>query len=229
MAFCGLLIATSARAHDDRQIMGAYLMPHYIESAEQGLLIDYYKQLLAYLNWQPKLEINPVRRVQRRFEWGELIGYFPELEQFRPEGACRTTTVATKHVYAHTLRSRPMISDASQLHGLNVGAINGYSYGSELTENPAINIEYINNSTLGLRMLQAGRIDVLLEENRGIYVVAKEMGMVDKLHHDHNSPVSSLEAFFVFQSTPEGLRLCHRFSKAIEAIPFKDTPIVWPQ
>lgn len=209
--------------------MGAYLIPHYIEGPDSGLLIEYYKKLLQHINWSAKLELNPVRRVQRRFIWGELIGYFPELEQFRPEGSCRTTTVATKHVYAHTLSNRPRISRISELHGLNVGAVSGYSYGTELTENTAINIEYVNNSTLGLRMLLAGRIDVLLEEDRGIYVVAKEMGVVDKLHHDSNAPVSSLEAFFVFQGTPEGVQLCNKFSDAIKAIPFEDIPSAWPK
>jgi len=210
--------ACIANCYAEKIALHSYFIPGLVESPTQGLLIDMLKEIeqQGVLNFE--VSLLPTQRTQQHFKAGRVQAYFPELEDFQPEKSCRTVAFMQKKIITVTLKSAQPINNISQLEGKKVGAVTGFSYGSDIINNPNIRLERVNNDMANLDKLLAGRIDVIIGDINSTVAAIKARNLQSELRYNVDKPVSLLDVFFVFQDDPVGNADCEKVSVALEQL-----------
>ncbi|WP_286264107.1 substrate-binding periplasmic protein [Thalassotalea atypica] len=220
-AVCAILMLVVSVGHCtniEHIDISSYYIPGLVESESKGVMIDMLRKLEQVQQIKFNLSLMPTVRVQKSFQTGAVYSYFPELEEFRPLPSCRTVSFMQKKIIAITRRGEPPILDASDLEGKRVGAVKGYSYGLAIINNENIALHRVNNDTVNLQKLFAGRIDVIIGDVHSTIAAIKQSKMVAQLEYDVDRPVALLDVFFVFPDHGYGKIHCEQVSKGIEIL-----------
>jgi polar amino acid transport system substrate-binding protein len=98
-------------------------------------------------------------------------------------------------------KNSPLTLDGtlSALAGLRIGVINRSSYGRALDHilDVLTNVETVNDTTGALRILTAGRVDLVPGFDQGIWAEARELGVEDAIV-EQTPPVDDVPAFLAF-------------------------------
>ena len=213
-----MLLFTPTVYAKDNVALTSYYIPGLVDNPQRGVMVDMLRALEQQSDLSFQLTLMPTARVQQSFVKNRIYSYFPELEEFRPVNSCRTASFMKKAIIAVNLKGKPPISHVSQLEGLRVGAVTGYSYGKAIVKNPAITLERVDNDKTNLQKLLAGRIDAIAGDIHSTVNAIKELQLEDKVNVDIDQPVALLDVFFVFQNTTQGKAHCEKVSTAIEKL-----------
>ncbi|MAG77065.1 MAG: hypothetical protein CL811_09925 [Colwelliaceae bacterium] len=205
----------------------SYYIPGLVDSAQEGTMVDMLAAIEEHSDLKFNLKLMPTARVQQSFIAERIDSYFPELDEFRPDDSCRTVSFMKKAIVAVNLASKPPITDISQLEGMRVGAVIGYSYGKAIANNPKINLHRVDDDNINIRKLLTGRIDAIIGDAHSTLNAINELKATDKVNIDVSQPISLLDVFFVFQPTEQGVKQCLETSKAIEILREKGLLNAW--
>lgn len=197
----------------------SYYIPKLLESESSGTMIELLQAIEGIAPIKFNLELLPTKRVQASFKHQKIAGYFPELEEFRDaSSSCRTSAFMSKNIIAFSHKNDQLITNIKQLENRTVGAVNGYSYGTEITHNPKIKIAYTANDDINIQKLISKRINAIIGDAISTVNAAKKAGVTDELRFDTQFPISQLDVFFVFQNDKQGKNRCQIISKAIDQL-----------
>lgn len=197
----------------------SYYIPGLVEGSETGRFIEILDLIEELENVEFEVTIAPTRRVQIDFSIGSTFGYFPELEENRPQqGNCRTSAFMQKQIVAFVRKGEPLVSNVYELEGKDVGGVSGYSYGLEIVNNPNIDLQLVSDDKANIKKLLSGRIDVIIGDLHSTVNALKETSNYDKVEFDSKNAVSHLDVFFLFQDTKKGQRACELVSNGIDKL-----------
>ncbi len=196
----------------------SYYIPGLVNQDKTGSLVDMLNKVNEYTGVEFDLTLMPTRRVQKAFSQGQLFGYFPELEENRVSDSCRTANIMQKKIIVITRNDSEKITEVSQLEGLRVGAVAGYSYGNEIVKNEKIKIEYVKNDDINVKKLLAGRLDVIVGDAHSTVNAIKQNDKKGELRYNPDEPISLLDVFFLFQNNDKGQQMCSQISTALERL-----------
>ena len=177
-------------------------------------MIEIVKEIKKRAGLQFEIVVYPPKRSIEMFKKNDVIGMFPAMETNIPKEAAKSEPYHSKIIYALTKKEKPDISGLSDLNGMKVGLVMGYSYPLAVTENKNLIIDIAPSAENSVKKLMEGRFDVFLEEKNNLVKLVNDMGLQDELKISEN-PVSELTVYFAFQLTEEGKKLAENFSKAI--------------
>ena len=218
LCFLLLFFATPLWANKEPVEVVSYYIPGLVNEDKTGSLVDMLKKVDEYSGIDFQLKLMPTKRVQKAFSQGLFLGYFPELEEHRVGESCRTANIMQKKIIVFTRQDSPEITSVSQLEGLKVGAVAGYSYGNEIVKNDKIKIEYVKNDDINVKKLLAGRLDVVVGDVHSTVNAVNQSEGKDRLRYDPETPISSLDVFFLFKNNKQGQQLCDDISVALERL-----------
>lgn len=213
-----ICLGTAIYAADEPVEVVSYYIPGLVNNDKTGSMVDMLHKIEEYSDINFELKLMPTKRVQKGFSQGSLLGYFPELEESRVGTSCRTANMMQKKIIVISRKDTPEITSISQLEGLRVGAVAGYSYGVEIVQNDKINIEYVNHDDINVKKLLAGRLDVIVGDAHSTVNAIIDNARGDELRYDPEEPINLLDVFFVFQATENGQMLCDAVSVALERL-----------
>lgn len=227
--FVGVFLSVwaSASAANNPVEVVSYYIPGLVNQDKTGSLVDMLEKVNEYSGIEFNLTLMPTKRVQKAFAQGNLFGYFPELEENREGQSCRSANIMQKKIIVITRNDAPEIKKVSQLEGLRVGAVAGYSYGNEIVKNENIKIQYVKNDDINVKKLLAGRLDVIVGDAHSTVNAIKNSDRRDELRYDPESPISLLDVFFLFQKTDEGQAICDGVSDALERLRVEGALKTW--
>jgi len=196
----------------------SYFIPGLVNKDKTGLMVDMLNRISEISDIEFDLQLVPAKRAQDSFKRGSIFGYFPELAENRHEPSCRSANMMQKKIIVVTRADSPEITEISQLEGMRVGAVAGFSYGAEIVDNENIKIEYVRSDVANTRKLAAGRIDAIVGDSHSTVNAILENKLEDKLRFDPDKPITLLDVFFLFQDTGQGQVLCDQVSVALEQL-----------
>lgn len=201
--------------------IGAYYIPGLIDNEHSGVFIDYLKAIEQKSGVKFKVLMAPTKRVQLNFIEGEIVGYFPELHDQLENLQSETVTSEpfwVKPIIVYTRKGSFKIKTLTDLEGKNIGLVRGYSYGLEVINNSKIYKTFVDNDKTSMRMLQLGRLDVVLGDDYAAVTSVKDLKLEDSIEYDLARPLTKLDVFFVFRNSSEGRQLNEAVSSAIRAL-----------
>jgi len=198
--------------------LSSYYIPGLVDSPETGVMIDMLRKIESFSGIDFDVSLMPTQRVQQSFSHQKISAYFPELEEFRPPNSCRTRAFMQKPIIAITRIDNQLVTDLSQLNGRKVGAVSGYSYGSNITKNPNFTIVRVNNDEANIKKLLSGRIDAIVGDTHSTVNALKSANLLDKVRLDLKYQINVLDVFFIFKTDKQGLKHCKKVSQAIEQL-----------
>lgn len=182
---------------------------------ENGLFIRLHHEVMRRANIDAQLDIQPAKRIQKSFKYGKIEAYFPELtENTSKQDIITTQAFFLKKISVFTLKS----SDIKTLADLNhktVGAVRGYSYGEEITNNPNFTLSYVDNDEANIQRLIRGYIDAIIGDAVSTLAAIKNSRYEQQIFYAHDRPIHVLDAFYVCQNSPSGKALCESIDKAL--------------
>jgi hypothetical protein len=197
----------------------SYYIPGLVDDTESGVMVEMLNAISDHSAIQFELMLAPTRRVQHNFRNRFIFGYFPELDEHRPQqGNCRTSAFMKKKIITVVRKGESVIQSVADLEGKRVGAVMGYSYGKDIVENPKIELIRVDNDDTNLKKLLTHRIDVIVGDAHSTINSIKQSDNQESVSYDLDHPVSLLDVFFLFQDSKEGIELCERVSKSIDAL-----------
>ncbi len=208
----------NASTADEKRI-GSYYIPGLVINKTEGLFIRLHNKIITKTMLQLELIIEPTNRIQQSFKSNQLIGYFPELWQHVPKDKSKVVVsdnIWLKSVIVFTKKGR-LITKLSDLEGLTIGAVRGYSYG-EVENNKDITIQYVNREEQNVEKLLSGRIDAIIGDNSSTLSAVKNSKHTQDIVYDLQKPIDILEVFYVFQNTSEGIFIRDKVNIAIRAL-----------
>jgi len=162
--------------------------------------------------------LKPGKRIRYEFQGKQFIGYFPDHEHL-VKPSCRTESFFEKKIIAVTRKNTAIvITSVKDLEGKRIGLVRGYSYGTEITQNPKIKIDYVDYDRENIKMLLKGRFDVFIGDSLSTVAAIRESGEAEQMVFDVSKPLKVMGVFFVFQDTKEGVMLCEQISEAIRSM-----------
>jgi len=207
--------------------LSTYYIPGLVDSSETGTMIEMLRKIEGYSGIDFDVSLMPTQRVQQSFSHQKISAYFPELEEFRPKNSCRTSAFMQKSIIAITRIDDQLVTDLSQLHGRKVGAVSGYSYGVNITNNPNFTIVRVKNDDVNIKKLLTGRIDAIVGDAHSTVNALRTAKLLNKVRLDIKYPINLLDVFFVFKTDIPGLEHCEKVSKAIEKIKQEGDLLRW--
>lgn len=197
----------------------SYYIPGLVDSPTSGLFIDVLRLIELESDIQFDVSIAPTKRVQLNFARGLTFGYFPELDENRPEtGNCRSAAFMQKQIIAFVRQGETVINHISQLEGKIVGGVRGYGYGKDIVQNAKINLQLVKDDKTNIKKLLAHRIDVIIGDIHSTVNSLKETKNLNNVVFEKDKPVSKLDVFFLFRDDDRGLAVCNQVSSAIEVL-----------
>lgn len=222
LGLCGSLFGGLAQARE-WLVVGTTFPQVYEQSADgsfTGLAPSVLRHLAAELGDELRFELYPWTRAQRMVELGEadiLVGPYRTAERearfaFAAEPFYQDRIV----FYSRRDQASTWNGDYASLHGKRVAVVRGWIYGSQFEEARArlqpITVESVRN---GLRMLHAGRIDLLAsnQRNTGPHLLA--LGLQEQV--GELLPLIDVQrGFFAFPRDSGHDELRQRFDSAFE-------------
>lgn len=202
--------------------LGSYYIPGLVEGPDSGFFVRIMQDIERRAGVDFKLNLRPTRRTQLAFREGKLVGYFPELHDSLPlpeDQLLISEPFWIKHIHVFTaLKQGRRIQTVSELEGLRVSVVRGYTYGKEIIHNPNIKKVYVDSDIQSLKMLSAGRIDAVLGDIDSTVSALKQLKLLDQVYFTPDQSLYALDVFFVFQKTPKGRMLNEKVSQAIKVM-----------
>ena len=217
LAFC-LMMVSIAPSQAEPVEMVSYYIPGLVNSETEGSMVDMLKKISEISGIDFELKLMPTRRVQQAFQNGGINAYFPELEENRHYPSCRTSNMLQKQIIVFTKTGDPKITSIEGLHGKRVGAVSGYSYGTEIINNSAINIQYVDNDDTNLKKLLSGRVDAIVGDVHSTVNAITANNAEEKVYYDAENPINYLDVFFLFSDTAENKAICEQVSVALDQL-----------
>jgi hypothetical protein len=204
-----------------KEIIGSYYIPGLVEDNESGLFVKLHKKIMERVGIAYDLQIMPTKRVQFNFKHNKLNSYFPELWEKIPkqrEEVVASESIWLKKVILYSLKKAPIKSLSIVTSEHILGAVKGYSYGSNIVNNLKLNIDYVNNDNLNIERLNKGHIDAILGDNASTLNAIRSSGKETLFYYDLQKPVAILDVFYICQNTEKGRALCDSYSQAIRQL-----------
>lgn len=201
-------------------LIGSYLTPGLITETGNGLFNKLNKVILSETGLSAKLRLSSIKRARQGLEKGKLDAYFPELWENLPGDKANyvvSDPIFYKRVLLFTLKSSG-ITQLSELENKLLGVVEGFSYGQEIRNNPALNFIQQDNDITNIKLLLNGRIDGVLGGFPGTVLAVNQHNGHRQVHYDLASPVAVLESFYVCHNSAQGRALCGAINKAIRSL-----------
>jgi len=197
---------------------------HYrgvLESPTSGVLAEIHQLIAAETGLPTSLEISPVRRARHTFFSGGAHGIFSVFNKVeRPMEVIYSVPFAKLSRYLFTKHGQPVLQKLSDLKGLRLGLVQGYIYNQldmDLLTDQGTTIHWAIDQEANLRMLSAGRIDVLVATPYECVMLAKASQLPTPAF-DITSPITHYEFSYAFHTTAQGVALEETFSASIRRL-----------
>ena len=200
--------------------IGSYYIPGLVINKKEGLFVNLHNEIINRTQLKLDLIIEPTKRVQQSFKSSQLIGYFPELWQHIPKNRSEvivSDNIWLKSIIVFTLINEKPLTKLSELEGLTIGAVRGFSYG-QVEENKKINIQYVSSDEQNIEKLLSGRIDAIIGDNASTVNVIEHSKNSKSIFYDLEQPIDILDVFYVFQNTPQGHIIRDKVNSAIQSL-----------
>ncbi|WP_076411952.1 ABC transporter substrate-binding protein [Shewanella sp. UCD-KL12] len=195
--------------------IGSYYIPKLVVDKQQGLFIKMHNQVLQRISLDANLIIQPTKRTQRDFKQYKLEAYFPELLENLP----KASVIISEPFYLKKIvlftKLGSDIKTINDLEGKLVGAVTGYSYGENITQNPAIHLDYTKNDDVNIERLMRGYIDAIIGDSKSTVAAIEGSKFAQMIHYDLTAPLDVLEVFYVCQDSLSGKTLCTAINDAL--------------
>jgi hypothetical protein len=200
--------------------IGSYYIPGLVINKEEGLFIRLHNEIINRTQLSLDFIIEPTQRIQQSFKSNQLIGYFPELWQNIPKDKSEiivSDSIWLKSIIIFTRKNEQTITQRSDLEGLTLGAVRGYSYG-QIEKNKNINIQYVNSEIQNIKKLLSGRIDAIIGDNASTVSAIKNSTYAQDIFYNLQQPIDILKVFYIFQNTTEGYEIHNKINIAIRSL-----------
>lgn len=157
--------------------------------------------------------IQPDKRARRLFYAGRADGYMVVADTDIKGIVAKTSPIYRRHEYLWSLKSGERLDVLDDLKGKRVAIIQQYNYPKNLIHNGDLYIIHTPSIKSAVRMLMAGRVDVVVS-TREVVETEADAEMLSA----SAEPVFSENAYIVFQDTAKGQMLAEKFSAALAAI-----------
>ena len=201
----------------DKIVVASVYIPLMIEKDGSGLFIDLAKEIGARTGIDFVFDVLPARRAVLEYEKGNVDALFPATSRSTALKGTRTKAIYVRRDYAFVRNGEIPPKNLKEMEGLSVIINPKYDQNSKLLLNNKIRKVKGANDVANMKMLAAKRGDVLIVEERS-GVEAMKQARVKGLKYDASSPITSVDAFFIFQVGNEGKILAERVSAAIGEI-----------
>jgi len=192
-----------------------------LDSPTKGVLAEMHQLIAAETGLPTSLEISPIRRARHTFYSGDAQGIFSVFNAVkRPMEVIYSVPFAKLSRYLFTKRGQPVLRELSDLKGLRLGLVQGYIYNQldmDLLAAQGTTIYWAIDQEANLRMLSAGRLDVLVATPYECVMLAK-VSKLPRPEYDADSPITHYEFVYAFHSTAQGLALEEQFSASIRRL-----------
>lgn len=192
-----------------------------LDSPTSGVLAEIHHLIAAETQLPVSFEISPVRRARHTFYSGGAQGIFAVFNAVdRPKSVIYSLPFAKLSRYLITGHGQPVLRTLSDLKGLRVGLVNGYIYNHldmELLAAQGTIVHWSPDQEANLRMLSAGRLDVIVATPYECVMLAKQ-SQLPRPSFDLGSPITHYEFVYAFHETAQGNVLQEKFSKAIQRL-----------
>ena len=200
--------------------IGSYYIPGLVVSKKEGLFVKLHHEIIHRSQLSLDFIIEPTQRIQHSFKHNQLIGYFPELWQNIPKDKSEiivSDSIWLKSIIVFTIKNKQPITQLSDLEGLTIGAVRGYSYG-QIEKNKNITIQYVNNDLQNIKKLLTGRIDAIIGDSSSTVFAIKNSNYAKEIAYNLQQPIDILEAFYIFQNTTKGHEIRNKINIAIKSL-----------
>jgi len=205
---------------DTDNLIGSYYIPGYVVNKKEGLLIQLHNEIINRAQLSLDLIVEPTQRIQQSFKNNQLIGYFPELWQHIPKDKSEVVVsdnIAFKALIIFTKNKGKTITQFSDLEGLTIGAVRGFSYG-QMEENTNIKIQYVSSDEQNVKKLLSGRIDAMIGDSQSTVLAVKSLDHNQEIFYNTKQAIDILDIFYVFQKTPQGIAIRDKVNIAIKSL-----------
>jgi len=203
-----------------KNAIGSYFIPGLVVNTKEGLFVKLHHEIIRRTQLPLDLVIEPTQRIQHAFKRDLLIGYFPELWQNIPKDKSEvivSNSIWLKSIIVFTMKDSQSLTQISDLEGLTVGAVRGYSYG-KIESNQNVNIQYVNDDMQNIKKLLSGRIDAIIGDSASTVAAIKDLDLTDEIFYNLTRPIDILEAFYIFQNTAKGHKIRNEINRAIKSL-----------
>lgn len=219
LLFSHLTFASEGNASESPEtIIGSYFIPGLVINDKEGLFVKMHHEIFRRISLKSKLVIQPTQRVQISFKHNQITAYFPELLENLPKTDLVTSTLFwLKKIVLFSRKDSP-ITNHLDLKYKRIGAVSGYSYGVDITQNPLYKIEYVKDDRINIEKLMHGRIDAIVGDTASTLHAINDSQYSSQIYYDVNKPINILKVFYVCQATYEGKELCQAISNSIKEL-----------
>jgi ABC-type amino acid transport substrate-binding protein len=204
--------------------IGSYYIPGLVIDENNGLFVKMHREVMRRSGVKAELIIQPTKRTQRAFAYGKIDAYFPELVENLP----KKELIVSKPFWLKKIILFSLVNsdirDLSDLEGKIVGAVQGYSYGEKIVNNPNISLTYVKDDNANIERLRRGYIDAVIGDDNSTITAVENSQYSHLIHYDQEKPVHVLEVFYVCQKTSSGSELCKSINQALSDM--KDQGII---
>lgn len=218
-----LLLSSSLHAHSENQdsplVFNTFLIPLMVESETEGVFIELTQELAKRANIAIKINILPAKRSISDFAQGRADALFPALANFFPSPASFNRSeeiIYVKRDFAFSLKDQNQLFSIQQLEGRKVSITRGYIYASHLIENKNIQFFTANSDEFAARMLQAGRVDTFIAEEKSGLQALQNIGLISEVQYAKDQPISELDVFYATLAGTQGKALAQRLSQQLK-------------
>lgn len=154
----------------------------HVDGEPDGLAVRVLREVFEPLGHHVRFELYPWARAQNMLENGRadiLIGPYKNAEREARFAFSAQPFYRDSIVFFH-LRSRALqwSGDYQQLLGRRIGVVRGWAYGSDFdSQREQLELVTVASVEIGLRMLRAGRLDMLASNQRNTLPVLVALGL----------------------------------------------------
>ncbi|WP_339408892.1 substrate-binding periplasmic protein [Pseudomonas sp. EA_35y_Pfl2_R5] len=203
LAFCCVLLIAPLSARELLAVGSNF--PGVFEqngSGYSGLATSVLRQALEPLGYQVRFELHPWARAQHMVARGEgdiLIGPYKNAAR-EQLFAFSARPFYRDHIVFYRPRGRGLRwdGDYQQLLGRRIGVVRGWVYGAHFdSRREQLKLVTVQGVENGLKMLGAGRLDLLASNQRNTQPVLVALGLADKLEQ-LEPPIDLQDGYFAF-------------------------------
>lgn len=212
-------MASTDDIHDSINI-GTYVIPGLITEEETGIFIQLNNAIFNEIKKDPTLTLSSLNRARMGIKNGRLDGYFPELWENLPENKDQyvvSKPIFYKRIILFTLKDSGL-EELSDFDNKILGAVEGFSYGNNIKNNPDLDLSFQDNDIININLLLNKRISGVLGGFPGTVMAVNKNIDANKIQYDLNKPVAVLESFYVCKNDDDGVKLCDSIDSAIQSL-----------
>jgi len=201
-------------------VFSTFPIPMMIIDEDNGVFVELAKEVTKRAGLNLKLSINPPIRSLKYFGEGKADGFFPALDVNFSEGEKlqKSENIYIKRDFAFSQKGMPLLKTIGDLEAKKVGITRGYPYARELMVNKKIKFQTVDSDEINAKKAGHGRLDAfVVEEKTGIQAF-KNVGLLDKIQYDPQTPLSVQEVYFAFSDDAKGKMLAEKISEALKAM-----------